>query len=141
MAFCRNCGTNIPEGDAFCPNCGESVEKTVAPQGHPEIEATDRERTKYLAALCYLSFLFGVIGLLAEPNSKFIRFHLNQVLILDIIAIICGVVCIVPVIGWLVGFVGSIAVLVFTIMGIIRACKGEAKELPFTDGRVILHWD
>ena len=23
--FCRNCGTNIPEGAAFCANCGEAV--------------------------------------------------------------------------------------------------------------------
>ena len=141
MAFCRNCGTNIPEGDAFCPNCGESVEKVTTVLEHPEIEAEDRERTKYLAALCYLSFLFGIIGLLAEPNSKFLRFHLNQVLLLDIFGVLCGLVCIVPFLGWIAGFIGSIVLVVFTIMGIVRACRGEARELPFTGNRTILHWD
>ena len=141
MAFCKNCGANIPEGDKFCPNCGTSVENKVAAQEHPEIEAADRERTKYLAALCYLNFLFGIIGLLAEPQSKFIRFHLNQVLVLNILSIICALICIVPIIGWIVGFVGGIVILVFTIMGLVRACKGVTKELPMTENRVIIHWD
>jgi len=26
MAFCRNCGSEIPDGTKFCPNCGTSVE-------------------------------------------------------------------------------------------------------------------
>ena len=31
MAFCINCGTQIPEGSRFCPNCGTTVGE--APQG------------------------------------------------------------------------------------------------------------
>ena len=26
MAFCRNCGSEVPEGTKFCSNCGTSVE-------------------------------------------------------------------------------------------------------------------
>lgn len=25
MAFCSNCGANVPEGTAFCPNCGKAI--------------------------------------------------------------------------------------------------------------------
>ena len=141
MAFCKNCGTNIPEGDAFCPNCGTSVENKVAAQEHSEIEQVDRERTKYLAALCYLSFLFGILGLLVEPQSKFIRFHLNQVLMLNVFSVICGLACVIPILGWIVGCVGGIVIFVFTIMGLVRACKGVAKELPLTENKIIVHWD
>src|SRR5688572_29258955 len=29
--FCRNCGTNLPDGAAFCANCGNATTDTVAP--------------------------------------------------------------------------------------------------------------
>lgn len=32
MAFCRNCGSEIPEETRFCPNCGTSVEITEVSQ-------------------------------------------------------------------------------------------------------------
>ena len=141
MAFCKNCGTNIPEGDAFCPNCGESVNGVKAAPVVAAIDGADCQRNKYLAALCYFSFLFGIIGLLAEPDSKFIRYHLNQSLVLTVAAVLCGLVCIIPILGWIVGTVGSILILVFTVMGIVRACKGEATELPIVGKYTILHWD
>ena len=31
MAFCRNCGTQLQDGEAFCPNCGTS-QLSAAPQ-------------------------------------------------------------------------------------------------------------
>ena len=141
MAFCKNCGTNIPEGDAFCPNCGESVNGFKAAPFDAGMDPVDCERNKYLAALCYFNFLFGIIGLLAEPNSRFIRFHLNQSLVLTIFSVLCTLVCIIPVLGWLIGSVGGVMVIVFVIMGIVRACKGEATELPIVGKYTILHWD
>ena len=37
MAFCQNCGTELPEGAAFCPGCGAAVpgraeERQIAPE-------------------------------------------------------------------------------------------------------------
>ena len=141
MAFCKNCGTNIPEGDAFCPNCGESVNGFKTAPFDAGMDPTDCERNKYLAALCYVNFLFGIIGLLAEPNSRFIRYHLNQSLVLTIFGVLCTLVCIIPFLGWLIGSVGGVMVIVFVIMGIVRACKGEATELPIVGKYTILHWD
>ena len=34
MSFCRNCGTQIPEGAGFCPNCGTRIEAHTPPV-HP----------------------------------------------------------------------------------------------------------
>lgn len=31
MAFCRNCGTQLEEGEGFCPNCGQPIAGIPAP--------------------------------------------------------------------------------------------------------------
>lgn len=152
MAFCTKCGSNVPDGENFCPNCGAPIAAPAAesyqqqayvnPSDHTaEIPAEDIKRTKYLSALCYLSFLFGILGLLAEPNSKFLRYHLNQVLMLNVFLVICIVVNIIPFLGWIVSAVGLIMHAIFLIMGIVRACKGRAVDLPIVGKYTILHWN
>lgn len=152
MAFCTRCGSNVPDGENFCPNCGAPITAPAAepyqqqayvnPGDHTaEISAEDIGRTKYLSALCYLSFLFGILGLLAEPNSKFLRYHLNQVLMLNVFLAICIVVNIIPFLGQIVSIVGLIMHAIFLIMGIVRACKGRAVDLPIVGKYTILHWN
>ena len=71
-----------------------------------------------------------LLPILIEPQSKFVRFHVNQGLLL-IISYIIGCICmIIPILGWIAGGIWTIFNLVFMIMGIVHACNGEAKELP-----------
>jgi uncharacterized membrane protein len=79
--------------------------------------------------LAYLGILW-LVGLIAAPNEPDVKFHVNQGLVLFLLEIAVGIVSIIPIIGWIVGFAGSIFCLVLTIMGIINAAKGEQKELP-----------
>ncbi len=143
--FCQKCGTSVPEGDRFCPTCGEPI--TAAAKAPKAIDhsdmftAEDKERTRFLAALCYFNFLFAIVGLLVEPNSKFIRYHLNQSLVLTVFGMLCGLVAIIPFIGWIASFVGAVAVLVFAIMGIVRAVNGEAKDLPIIGKYTVVYYD
>ncbi len=143
--FCPKCGTQVTENDRFCPTCGEPMgvaEKPVRETDHTEMfSEEDRERTRFLSALCYLNFLFAIIGLLVEPNSKFLRYHLNQSLVLTIFSLLCGVVAIIPVLGWIASGIGAIAVLVFMIMGIVRAVNREAKDLPIIGKYKIVYYD
>ena len=60
---------------------------------------------------------------------------------LDIFIVICTVVAIIPVLGWIVSGVGAIMYIVFVIMGIVRACKGKAVDLPIVGKYTILHWN
>ena len=101
----------------------------------------DIKRTKILAALCYVSVLFVIVGLLLEPNSKFIRYHINQSFCLYVFALLCGLVAIVPFLGWIASAVGAIAVFVFTVMGVIRAYKGTARDLPLVGKYTIVYYD
>ncbi len=150
MAFCTKCGSNIPDGENFCPNCGAPTAPAGAyqqpvcanPNDHTDdFTSEDINRTQYLCALCYISFLFGILGLLAEPNSKFLRYHLNQVLMLNIFLVVCTVAAIVPFLGWVVCGVGTIVYFVFMVMGIVRACKGKAVDLPIIGKYTVFHWD
>ena len=143
--FCSKCGTNISENEHFCPNCGEPVRASAPINDESDRTAMfapeDADRTRYLSALCYVSFLFMIIALLLEPNSKFLRYHINQSIILTVFGLLCGLAAIVPFIGWIASVLGCILVFVFSIMGIVRAIKREARDLPLIGKYVIVHYD
>lgn len=144
MSICKKCGAEIEEDAKFCPKCGAPTEVPVYTDPGDktsQFDPCDIARTKALSAFCYISFLFAIIALLVEPNSKFVRYHINQCLLLTVFGFLCGIVCIVPVLGWIVGGIGSIAVIVFTIMGIVRAAKGVAKDLPIIGKYTVVHYD
>lgn len=131
MAFCQKCGAQVPDGATTCPSCGAPVGNDVAAKLQQinntadttaEYDPADIEANKVMGILAYIWILF-LVPLLAAPNSKFARFHANQGLILFIASIICGII---PVVGWIL----SIVLLVFAVLGIINAAQGKAKELP-----------
>jgi uncharacterized membrane protein len=91
----------------------------------------DIEKNKMNAVLSYIGILI-LVPLLSDEAKKspFAKFHLNQGLVLLIAEIALSVVWMVPVLGWLVGFVGGIALFVFWIMALIGAVNGEMKRVP-----------
>jgi uncharacterized membrane protein len=86
----------------------------------------DVEKGKTMAIIAYLVFF---IPLLMEDmkNNNFVMFHTEQAIVLFILniaaAIIGTVTC-----G--IGLILYIPWLIFLVMGIMYAAKGEAKELP-----------
>ena len=89
--------------------------------------------------------------LLAAKESPFARYHTNQGLALAIVEIAwwilsailtaiagasysLGLIAIVGVISWILGII----FLVFSIIGIVNAAKGEMKPLPLIGGIKIL---
>ena len=85
---------------------------------------------KVTSILAYISLLFWLIAFLAGDKEG-AKFHLNQGLVLGIAGLICGWI---PAVGWIL----SIVVLVFAIMGIVSAAKDEEKPLPLIGGIKIL---
>lgn len=84
---------------------------------------------KVTSIFAYLGIIFWLIAFLAGDKEG-AKFHLNQGLVLFLVSIIGSIVSLIPFVGWILGCVISIAVLVFIIMGIISACKDEEKPLP-----------
>lgn len=91
-----------------------------------EMDPKDIEDNKVMAVLAYIGILF-LVPLFAAKESKYARFHTNQGLVLFLAGLIGGVA---SGIIWILAPVVSIASLIFTILGIINAAQGKAKELP-----------
>ena len=154
MATCKKCGADMDENAKQCPVCGAPVEQDQGNSNSKqnaaeaaftefnntadttaEFDSKDIADNKGMAVLAYIGILF-LIPLLAAPNSRFARFHANQGLVLFIAEIIYNFVsaiirailplAVVNIILWVI----SVLFLVLSIIGIVNAATGKAKELP-----------
>ncbi len=85
------------------------------------------------AALSYITFIPAIIFLVLEPynRSKFIRFHAFQCIAFSVVAFVIHLaLMMIPIIGWLISAVLSLVFLVFWIMCILKAIRGEWYKLP-----------
>lgn len=80
MAFCRNCGSEVPEGTKFCSNCGASMEIDTQ-------ESNQRERkdeTFYTSDV----YMKNTIPVLDDSTSKMDKFGKFYGIILMILAFV-----------------------------------------------------
>ena len=139
MAYCRQCGTQMPDGAVFCASCGAKNDGGQSASGQYQYNAqanqncyhvpNDVEDNKLISILCYFGILF-LIPYLVRPESDFVKFHSNQGLVLFLFSIITGAVSGIPFLGWIVGLVGGVFAVICFILGIVNVCNGETKELP-----------
>lgn len=94
------------------------------------LDPKDVESNRIMAIVAYLGILC-LLPLLLAKDSKYARFHGQQGLILLIFWLVISVVAVIPILGWIIAFVGYIAGIVLTLIGIMNAARGEAKELPW----------
>ena len=127
MKYCPHCGAEIADDVRFCPTCGKEV--MVVVYTDPTFDSQDIADNRMLAMLGYLTM--GVLPMIGARNSAFAMHHTNQALWIFIGSLLCGIVCIIPVLGWIVAAVGSIFLVVCEIIGIVRALKGSGSYLPF----------
>ena len=154
---CTQCGAQNPDNGAFCVGCGQPLAaqqasplppQYAAPEAAPaDNEAQDAQDNKVMGILAYIGILV-LVPIFAAKESAFAKFHANQGVVLWIAAIAGNIVF--AILGAILGllhlaFIGSIltgvfglAILVFVVLGIMNAAKGEKKELPLIGGIKIL---
>ena len=135
MKYCPRCGAEIADDVRFCPTCGKETVIVVNNQD-PQFDPQDIADHKMLAMLGYLTM--GILPMVGCRNSAYAMHHVNQALWIFIGSLLCGLVCIIPLLGWIVGAIGSIFLLVCEIIGIIRALKGSGAYLPFVKGLPVI---
>lgn len=151
MAFCKKCGTSLPDDKDICSACSNgTVENTIntglddvlneitnTKDITSEFNINDIEDNKIISILSYINILV-LVPIFGAKESKFARFHANQGLILFItgiiLAIVASVIRIIPFLGELISWILSILtggyIVVFMLLGIINTAMGKAKELP-----------
>lgn len=161
MAFCSKCGAQVEDGTGFCPSCGAPIgtpqqgqqqyqqPQYQAPPQYYQTPVDDVSANKGMAVLAYIGILV-LIPIFAAKNSPFARYHSNQGLVLFIAEVAYSIlkaiiVAIFAAISYTLGNIfniilglASIAFLVFAIMGIVNAARGEAKPIPLFGGITIL---
>ena len=138
MAYCSNCGGEIPEGAATCPKCnatltGNAQPAVIEPWDHTaEFDAQDISDNKVYALSAYLFSLLGVLlcNVLAK-ESPYAQFHAREALKIDVVTIVVYVLacvlcwtCIAPVAGVILIFI----LFIVKIICFVQVCKGQAKE-------------
>lgn len=108
------------------------MEETMKPTTEAPKPGADKdvEENKAVAAIGYL-WILCFVPLFAKKDSPFAQFHGKQGFLLFVISIALWIVGWFPVIGWIVWFLGQIAIIILSIMGILKALAGEKWEMPY----------
>ena len=89
-------------------------------------KTSDVEKNKVMAALSYV-WILCLVPLLGKRDSEFAQFHAKQGLVLFIIEIVASLLVWFPIIGQLV----MLALLIVSVVGIVKALNGERWEIPY----------
>ncbi len=172
MKFCGNCGNMLDDKVKFCPKCGEvmsdisnesnsnssqnngSIANGTATNYETEVDQKDAEDNKIMGVLAYILFLIPLI--VGPKDSKFVKYHTNQGLILFILTIAWVIIerilssimvviffritfiwALISVVLWVLSLVKYVFA-VLAIIGIINVINRTKKPLPVIGGIQIL---
>ena len=85
---------------------------------------SDARANRWLAALCYFGPMF-LLSWLLKPGSSFVRYHVNQGLVLFLCSVIINIFDFVPFM-WVLNIFSVVCV----ILGVSNALKARRKPLP-----------
>lgn len=96
------------------------------PQTKKTTHDADVEANKVVAALSY-AWILCLVPLISKRDSKFAQFHAKQGLVLFIIEFLGTLVYWFPLFGQLF----MLALVVISVMGIVKALNGEWWKIPY----------
>ncbi|MBA9088279.1 putative membrane protein [Fontibacillus solani] len=87
---------------------------------------------KVAGLLCYvLGFITGIIFLIIEKQSKFVKFHAMQsIIIFGTLTVLNIILTYIPVIGWIASFIISPLSFILWIVLMLMALQGKTFKLP-----------
>lgn len=84
------------------------------------------------AAAYLLGFITGIIFLLVEKQSKFVRFHAMQSTILFGGVFVANIALgFIPILGWMTGLILSLVAFILWIVLMWKAFQGEMYKVPY----------
>ncbi len=85
--------------------------------------------TKTTGIVAYLTWIGLLIAYLAGDKEG-AKFHINQALVIFLFSIAGGIVTAIPFVGWIIGGLWDLFMLVCWIMGLVFAIQAQEKEVP-----------
>lgn len=78
-----------------------------------------------------LGFITGIIFFILEKESKFVKFHAMQSIILSAaLTVLYGILGFIPIIGWIILLILPLITMILWIVLMIKAYKHEYFKLP-----------
>lgn len=107
-------------------------EPQVTSSAPPPLAAASGLADNVAGALAYITILPAILFLILPDYNRrpFVRFHAMQCICLAVCAFALSVVLIIPILGWIVGLLGDLALFVCWIMAIVKAYGGEKWKVP-----------
>jgi uncharacterized membrane protein len=83
-------------------------------------------------ALAYITIVPAIVFLVLEPYNKnpFIRFHAFQNIALCVCLVVVSIFMVIPIIGWILGPLLMLVLLVAWVLCLINAFQGKRFKLP-----------
>ena len=96
---------------------------------------------KTIAVIAYLTVIGLVIAFILNNENKntFATYHIKQSLGLTVISLGLFIVGMLPILGWIISFLGSIFLLVLWIIGLVNAINNNTKPVPIL-GKYFEDW-
>lgn len=96
---------------------------------------------KNIAVIAYITLIGLLIAFVMnnEKKAAFPTYHIRQSLGLAITGLALGIVGMIPILGWIVSFLGSFALLYLWIMGLLNAINHKEQPVPFL-GKKYAEW-
>lgn len=134
MAFCSECGAQIPQGSTVCTSCSRPAAAPAAVQ-----PAAGGLSDNVAGMLAYITIIPAIIFLVMAPynNSRFIRFHSFQSIFFavawTILWIALSFVAMIPLLGWLTLLIWpllGLGGLIIWVILLLKANQGQMFKLP-----------
>jgi uncharacterized membrane protein len=120
----------MADGTTVCPGCGKAASGAAATSA----PAGGGLQDNVAGMLAYFTIIPAILFLVLEPynRNKFIRFHAFQCLFLAAALIVIHIVLgFIPILGWIVSLLVSLATLILWILLVVKAYQGQKFKLPF----------
>ena len=87
---------------------------------------------KSIAIIAYITIIGLIIAFVMNNDKKneFAKYHIKQSLGLALTGLAMGAVGIIPILGWLINFVGFFVLLFMWVMGLLNAINEKEKPVP-----------
>ena len=96
-----------------------------------EMKAGDNEvlEGKPYAIMGYL-WILCLVPLIVKKENKFAAFHAKQGLVIFIGELAMGIIAIIPILGWIIAFLGTMLFSILSLVGIVQVLMGNYWKMP-----------